>query len=600
MCVEQPPTTVSGAINTAGNPGDIAIMAPGKEPMSYEKLRLQVRTTVDALHAMGYGHGDRIAVSLPNGPEMAVAFLAVASAFTCVPLNPGCREQEVTACLAGAKADAIILPSGAVAASPGVPVITLSPAGGEAGGFTIAGEARAGNIDRAPAAPDDIGMLLYTSGTTARPKLVPLTQSGMVGAALNMAVPLALTREDRCLNVSPLYYVGGLLGSLLGTIATGGSVVCAPGFQPERFFEWLRAYRPTWYTSVPAIHQHVLQLATERPDEARMSGLRLIRTSAAAMPQAVREGLEQAFGVPVIEAYGMTEAPHQIATNPLPPLPRKPGSVGRGVGVEIAVVDGCGQIMRPGGRGEVVIRGPGVTRGYENDPAANATAFYDGWFHTGDLGHLDGDGYLFLDGRIKETINRGGDKISPAEIEEALLSHPAVAEAAAFAVPDPVLGENVGAAVVLHAGTDVTPETLRKHVAGRLAYFKVPARVWAVAGIPRGPTGKVQRIGLYDRLGHSMETPGAPDCEPVPCATPTEQALAEIWARVLGRDHIGRLDSFIDLGGDSLQATMVLSRVRESFGVAVPIARMMDCDDLAALARLVDDLKAGRDDGRHR
>ena len=320
-----------------------------------KKLRLQVRTTVDALHAMGYGHGDRIAISLPNGPGMAVTFLAVASAFTCVPLNPACREQEFETYLSQAGVDAVILPSGASPMSSRVPVITLSPSGSEAGAFTIAGEDRKGSIDRAYATPGDVGLLLQTSGTTSRPKLVPLTQSGMVAAALNMAVPLALSREDRCLNVSPLYYVGGLLGSLLGTIATGGSVVCTPGFQPERFFEWVRTFHPTWYTSVPAIHQRILQLAAERPDDARTSGLRLIRTSAAAMPHTVRQGLEDLFGVPVIEAYGMTEAPHQIATNPLPPLPRKAGSVGRGVGVEIAIVDDCGHIMRSGGQGEVVI-----------------------------------------------------------------------------------------------------------------------------------------------------------------------------------------------------------------------------------------------------
>lgn len=600
--VEKTPTTVSEAITTVGNPGDIAIMAPGKEPVSYEKLRFQVRTTVDALHALGYGHGDRIAVSLPNGPEMAVAFLAVASAFTCVPLNPACREQELTTYLAQAKADAVILLSGATATFPGVPVITLSPASIDAGAFTIAGEHRSGDSNHVYAGPDDVGLLLQTSGTTARPKLVPLTQSGMVGAALNMAEPLALTRQDRCLNVSPLYYVGGLLGSLLGTIATGGSVVCTPGFQPERFFEWVRAFHPTWYTSVPTIHQKVLQLAMERPDVARTSGLRLIRTSAAAMPYTVKQGLEGLFGVPVVEAYGMTEAPHQIATNPLPPLPRKAGSVGRGVGVEIAIIDGRGNYLAPGGTGEVVIKGPGVMRGYENDPGANARAFSGGWFHTGDLGHMDEDGFLYIDGRIKEIINRGGDKISPAEIEEALMSHPSVAEAAAFAIPDPVLGENAGAAVVLKAGENVAPEKLRKHVSAQLAYFKVPSHVWVVASISRGSTGKVQRIGLYDRLGLSMETSDTSGRDIVPCATPTEKALAEIWARVLNRDCIGRLDSFIDLGGDSLQATMVLSRVRESFGVTVPIARMMDCDNLAGLAMLVDmaarDRNARRDDGR--
>jgi acyl-CoA synthetase (AMP-forming)/AMP-acid ligase II/acyl carrier protein len=606
--VEKTLSSVSEAIATVGNPGDIAIMAPGKEPMSYEKLRVRVRRTVGALHGMGYGGGDRIAVVLPNGPEMAVAFLAVASAFTCVPMNPAYREHELTAYLAETRASAVIVPPGdetpatAVARSLGVPAIALAPAGSEAGAFTLEGATGGECREIAFATPDDTGLLLHTSGTTSRPKLVPLSQSGMVSAALNMAVPLGLTREDRCLNVSPLYYVGGLLGSLMGTIATGGSVVCTPGFRAESFLDWVRTFRPTWYTSVPAIHRQVLELAAVQPEAARASSFRLIRTSAAAMPPAVAKGLEDAFGVPVIEAYGMTEAPHQIATNPLPPLPRKHGSVGRGVGVEIAVTDDRGNAVPPGSKGEIVIRGPGVMRGYENDPGANARAFSGGWFRTGDLGHLDEDGYLYIEARVREVINRGGDKISPGEIEEALLSHPGVSEAAAFSIPDPKLGENVGAAVVLKGGENVAPATLKKHVAGQLAYFKVPAQIWPVAGIPRGPTGKVLRTGLYDRLGLSLERADVADRDSTPCVTPTEIALAGLWARVLGKDGIGRHDSFIDLGGDSLLATMVLSRVRESFGVAVPIARMMDCDSVARLAELIDhmaarDRSAGRGDG---
>lgn len=591
-------STVYEAIITGGDPGDIAIEAPGKKPMTYDDLRLQVRNTVDALHAMGYGPGERISPILPNGPEMAVAFLAVASAFTCVPLNPAYREKELEIYLSETKAGAVIAPSGAgtpataAARSRGLPIITLTPEGDVAGAFTLAGKKNKEGRGRAYARPGDTGMVLHTSGTTSRPKLVPLAQSSMVSAALNMARPLALTRADRCLNISPLYYVGGLLGSLMGTIATGGSVVCTPGFQPERFFDWVRAFRPSWYTSVPAIHRKVLELAREQQAAARSSGFRLIRSSASALPAPVIKGLEDLFGVPVIEAYGMTEAPHQIATNPLPPLPRKLGSVGKGVDVEIAVMDDHGNYMPPGSKGEIVIRGPGVMRGYENGPGANARAFSGGWFHTGDLGHLDEDGYLYVEARIKEVINRGGDKISPGEIEEALLSHPGVSEATVFSIPDPMLGENIGAAVVPREGETVAPVMLKRHVSGQLAYFKVPAHIWLVASIPRGPTGKVRRIGLYDRLGLSPESAYVTDRDIIPCATPTEIALAGIWARVLGRDQIGRHDSFIDLGGDSLQATMVLSRVRDSFGVAVPIARMMDCDNIARMAGMIDEMTA--------
>jgi acyl-CoA synthetase (AMP-forming)/AMP-acid ligase II len=273
-------------------------------------------------------------------------------------------------------------------------------------------------------------------------------------------------------------------------------VVCTPGFDPFKFHRWLDELRPTYYTAVPTMHQMVLA----RAPQDRETSLRFVRSSSAALPGAVFDGLHDRFDIPVIEAYGMTEASHQMTCNPLPPKAVKRGSVGVATGIEVAVLDAQNNVLPAGERGEIAIRGATVVDGYEKNPTANASAFTAGWFRTGDEGLLDEDGYLFLTGRLKEQINRGGEKISPVEIDEVLLRHPAVAEAVTFAVPHVTLGEDVGAAVVLTEGKTATERELRAYLSEQLALFKVPRQIVFVAEIPKGATGKVQRIGLADRL----------------------------------------------------------------------------------------------------
>ena len=347
------PSSIFEVLNDCRNSGAVAIEAPGKRPLTYGSLRDHVGHVHDQLHDMGYGRGDRIAVVLPNGPEMAVAFLAIASGFSCAPLNPAYRADELGFYLPDLRADAVLVPAGdrgpaaAVAESLGIPVITLSTGGDDAGVFTLAGGRGKGMADRACAGPDDVALLLHTSGTTSRPKLVPLHQSSVIASARHIAESLALTESDKCLNVMPLFHVHGLVGALLSSIVSGGSVVCAPGFQAADFPRWLRDYGPTWYTAVPTIHQKVLEQAKSPAGAPGPLRLRFIRSSSAAMPAVVLQGLEQAFGVPVIEAYGMTEASHQIATNPLPPLARKAGSVGTGTGLEIGIMDDRGDFLPP-------------------------------------------------------------------------------------------------------------------------------------------------------------------------------------------------------------------------------------------------------------
>jgi len=486
----------------------VAFAAPGRPALTYAGLRSHVAATVEALNAMGIGRGDRVAIILDNGPEMASAFVAIAAGATTAPLNPAYREDEFRFYLTDLGAKALVVaadstsPAIAVAEALGVAVVRLAvDAGAEAGRFRLAGDGSGPAPKPGFAEADDIALVLHTSGTTSRPKIVPLTQRNLVVSAGNIAESLALTAADRCLNVMPLFHIHGLVAATLASLAAGGSVVCTPGFNALRFFSWLEAEKPTWYTAVPTMHQAILARAERNREIIESNPLRLIRSSSASLPPQVMMALEGMFGCPVIESYGMTEAAHQMASNPLPPRPRKPGTVGVAAGPEIAIMDDEGGLLPPGAIGEVVIRGDNVTKGYENNPEANAGAFAKGWFRTGDQGVMDEDGYLTITGRLKEIINRGGEKVSPREVDEALLAHAAVAHGLAFAVPHAKLGEEVAAVVVLKDGASADEREIRDFVAGRLADFKVPRRILFVDEIPKGPTGKMQRIGLAERLG---------------------------------------------------------------------------------------------------
>jgi acyl-CoA synthetase (AMP-forming)/AMP-acid ligase II len=516
------------------NPDANAIIAPGRTSLTYRQLTHHINHVVATLNSIGIGRNDRVAIVLPNGPEMAVAFLAVAAGATAAPLNPAYRADEFNFYLSDLKAKALIIQAGlaepaqAVARARGIPIIELQPMlEAEAGLFSLipasTGEARPKRAGFAQ--PDHVALVLHTSGTTSRPKIVPLTQSNLYTSAHNISTTLALSENDRCLNVMPLFHIHGLIGVLLSSLTVGASVVCTPGFEAPKFFEWFKAFCPTWYSAVPTMHQAILARASTHHCP---SQLRFIRSSSAALPPQVLADLENVFNAPVIEAYGMTEASHQMASNPLPPLSRKPGSVGMAAGPEIAIMDEAGHLLSSGTLGEIVIRGANVTRGYENNPKANQSAFTNGWFRTGDQGYLDSDGYLFITGRLKEIINRGGEKISPREVDEILMDHPAVAQVVTFAMPHPQLGEEIAAAVVLRE--NVTTKDIQAFAAARLADFKVPRKIIILDEIPKGPTGKLQRIGLADKLGLTASEPATADF--VAPTTPIEKKLAEIWSQV--------------------------------------------------------------------
>lgn len=583
-------------------PQSDALIAPDRAPLAYSRLAELAERTTGRLNALGIGPGDTLAVVMPNGPEIASAFLCLGSGATVAPLNPGYRAPEFEFFLSDLGAKALLVQPGEgaeareVAARLGVPVIELVPErAGPAGWFHLEGKTRGAPARCGFAAPADIALVLHTSGTTARPKMVPLSHRNLLCSAGNISCTLGLTAGDRCLNVMPLFHIHGLMAAVLASLYAGGNVVCTPGFLAPLFFDWLAEFQPTWYTAVPTMHQAVLALARERGNRPPPGGLRFIRSSSAALPPQVLAGLEAALGVPVIESYGMTEAAHQMASNPLPPGRRKPGSVGRAAGPEIAVRGEQGEPLKAGRIGEIVIRGANVTGGYARNPEANAAAFADGWFRTGDQGFLDGDGYLHLTGRIKELINRGGEKISPREIDEVMLDHAAVAQALCFAIPDERLGEEVGLAVVLRPGATATAAELREFAAGRLVHFKVPRRVVFLDELPKGPTGKPQRIGLAGRLHLTAAGPvSAGRAEYREPATPVGKKLAEIWGLVLRRPRVGSGDDFFDLGGDSILATQIVARVRENFQVEVPVARLLEARTLEAFAAVVEQSRAAR------
>ena len=491
------PTTLLGMLSSSPAERTALIQPEQNLRVTYGALRNQVEAVAEALAASGVGRGDRVGMALPNGIPMIVSFLAASVAGTAAPLNPGYKEDEFRFYLEDTNARVLLLPAEGAedarrAAGDRVPVLTVK--------MDAAGTVSLGDVTRRrspdPTTVDDIALILHTSGSTGRPKRVPLSHANLSISTQNVAKSYSLTSEDVSLCVMPLFHVHGLVASTLATLATGGTVVVPGKFSPLSFWRVARDYGVTWYSAVPTLHQ--LLLARAESGSAKPAGaekLRFIRSCSASLPPQVMHDLEAAFGAPVLEAYGMTEAAHQMASNPLPPRARLPGSVGRGTDVGISIMDAEGRHLPAGERGEVVIQGRNVIRGYENNPEANATSFVDGWFRTGDQGFLDADGYLTLVGRLKELINRGGEKISPREIDEVLLTHPAVAEAVCFGVPHATWGEEVAAAVVLReaASGGPTEADLLAYCKERLADYKRPKQIHITEVIPRTATGKIQR-----------------------------------------------------------------------------------------------------------
>jgi acyl-CoA synthetase (AMP-forming)/AMP-acid ligase II/thioesterase domain-containing protein/acyl carrier protein len=568
-------------------PDATCILSAAGRALAWRDLLLQLDAVRAALRLRGIAADHRVALVMPNGPTLAVAFLAVSSASACAPLNPSYSADEFAFYLDDLKSRALIVspdaPEVAVAAAGrlGIPVLEAVPDPAVLGLFDLSGPPCGPAAPDRETLPEDVALLLHTSGTTSRPKLVPLRQRNLIASARNMVRTLELRPADRCLNLMPLFHIHGLVGGLLAPLAAGGSAACPPPFRPDGFLRWLSAADPTWYTAVPTMHRAIATEAAGR-DFVR-SRLRFIRSSSAPLPAALFDELARIFRVPVVEAYSMTEAAHQMTCNPLTPGRQKPGTVGLPAGPDVALLDEDGHILPAGAVGEIAIRGPSVIDGYEANPKANAEAYADGWFRTGDQGRFDSEGYLVLTGRLKEQINRGGEKISPLEIDQVLLRHPEVAEAVAFGFRHPSLGEEIAAAVVLRPQARAGASDLHAFLRGSLAPFKRPKRILVLEQIPKGPTGKIQRRQMAKLLDMDGDRPReAAAAEPTDAL---EADLLALWRRALRRDDIGPDDDFFESGGDSLMALGIVLELEESTGLSLPESMLLDYPTVHRLAR---------------
>jgi acyl-CoA synthetase (AMP-forming)/AMP-acid ligase II len=492
------------ALLAGGEPGRPALVVPDDgQVLTYARVAAAIEALAQRLAGAGVRRGDRVALTLPNGPDFVLLLLAItALGAAAAPLNPAYTQAEFDFFLTDIAPRLFLIPASRPAAAADAaagtqtPVLTVGAAAGggppellDAAGATVMPQRsfEAGS-------PDDVGVVLHTSGTTSRPKQVPLRQRNLMASVRTIAAHYRLGPGDVSFCVMPLFHIHGLVASAFAALSTGGTVIAPRRFTAHRFWPQAREHGATWLSAGPTLHQMIL----DRADEAGPPGtLRFVRSCSSALSAALLERAEASYRVPMLEAYGMTEASHQMTSNPLPPAARVPGSVGVPTGTEVGVIDADGTLLPDGSPGEVVIRGPGVTDGYANNPAANAEAFTRGWFRTGDRGVLQG-GYLTLHGRIKEMIIRGGENIAPAEIEQVLVSHPAVRDAVCFGLPDDKYGELVAAAVTLDQ--DAEAGDLIDHCREQLAAFKVPTRIDVVPEIPRTSTGKPQRRRMAEAV----------------------------------------------------------------------------------------------------
>ena len=572
-----------GAIADADPEAD-AILSTGGQRMTAGALDRRRAAVASLLASHALGRSDRVAVVAGLGPEAAVALLGVSCRSICVPVNPE-ADAELEAVLRGTGAKALVAPDGATFAQR---------AAAERLGLVLIDEMPEGQSSEEPPDdapnPDDVALILRTSGTTGSPKLVPATHGQLAARALEARGALGLGPDDRCLCPMPLCYGHGVYTGLLFSLLAGGSVILPERFDEESFLAALRSLSPTWYTAGATHHQTIMGWMRRRGSERAVASLRFARCANASLPAKVREELEAVLGVRVLETYGTSET--GVIASETPGGLRKPGTAGTSPGVELAILDEHGGELAPGASGAIAARGATVFSGYDRDPELNRRSFTRGWFLTGDRGFLDADGFLTIEGRMDDLINRGGEKVAPAEVEAALRAHPAVAEAVVFAVPHQTLGEDLAAAVQPEAGAGPTSAELRAYLTTRLARFKVPRRIVVVPDLPRGPTGKPLRLGMSERLG--LDAPAPDGAEP----SLLERRLASLWGEALEGPEAGRDDDFFDLGGDSLAAVGLLAAIDEELGVALELEDLFKAPTPRHLARRIGKSLGRRGDPR--
>lgn len=551
-----------------------AILAPEKASLSYGELWSRAGTLGTALASHGIEIGDRVAIVLENGPDVAAISVGIACWTAIAPLNPGYTRHEFERYMSHLKIRLLVTHGGAVnparqaARALGLPILVLQETDRQTVAQLDCDDVAP--ITHQPSGKNDDALILHTSGTTGQPKIVPLTQANLLASIANMSNWFALTPKDRCLNIMPSFHIHGIMAGLFVPLISGGSTVCPKGLDPDAFFDWLAEFGPSWYSAVPTMHQTILSRGSFHDDSLQNHKLRFIRSSSAPLPTGVLRNLENSFGVPVLEALSMTEACHQVCCNPLPPGECRPGTVGLPAGIEVAILSDSGDELEAGKIGEVAAKGANLLAGYEENPEANRQSFVNGWFRTGDQGYFDEAGYLCLTGRLKELINRGGEKIAPLEIDRCLLEHPAVAGALCCPIAHPSLGEEVSAAVVLNDKMESTERDLQEHVRVHLAAYKVPRKIVFLETLPKGATGKPDRNALRQQIEASLKTQGIDASSPQVSGTPLEEKVRDIWGQALEREDIGPDDDFFLLGGDSLQAVRLQFELENAFDVTLP------------------------------
>lgn len=568
-------------------PDATAIRAPGRSSLTYSGLLRCVNYIHNTLCSDGIRRNDRVAIVLPNGAEAAVAFLGVGSYCAGIPLSTEHKQDEFDYFLSRLNARAIIVQRGSdarvipIAQDKDILIVELIPdLENAAGSFSLKSNnpnpIAIDNIDQVQ--PSDIALLLFTSGTTSSPKLVPLTHWNICNSIYNISKSLELTEYDSCLNVMPLYHAHAIFTPLLASIQTGGAIVCTPGFNDKQFFSWLFEEKATWYSAVPTIHQSIVKAYKQHKNRRISKSLRFIRSASSSLPPAVYNELREIFNVPVIEAYGLSEAASVVTSNPMPPKNQKIGSVGLRMGTDVEIVSEDGKLLPANQVGEIVIKGASVMSAYENaDNEIEEKKYIDKWFKTGDLGYFDEEEYLFIVGRTKEVINRGGKKVTPLEVDNMCVSHPLIEQAVTFAVFHPTLGEDVVTAIIPHEGAEISDLEVRRYLSMTLADFKVPSQIIFVEEIPKSSTGKIHRNELAslfkDRLRIQFVLP----------RDETEIIISNVWTQVLGVDRVGIDDNFFGLGGDSLLLAQVHDKISDLLSIEISIVDLFEYPTIRSL-----------------
>ena len=486
------------------NDENIALTSEISSKLSYKDLKLFIDKISKQLAGNGLSNKDRAAIVLPNGPYMASSFLAISSYMSAAPLNPSYKSEEYEFYLKDLNPKIVLVEKNSenpvvdVAKKLKIELCEINPEkDGPSGIFNIYEKESEYSLPN----ESDEALVLHTSGTTSRPKIVPLTNKNIFSSAENISKSLNLSENDHCLNIMPLFHIHGLIAILASSMKAGASVCASNGFNAIKFLDLAKSEKITWYSGVPTMHQTILLRAHRNLEIAKGLKLRLIRSSSASLPPAVFNDLNDVFSCPVIEAYGMTEATHQMTSNPLPPKQQKAGFVGLPAGPEVCIMNENGEVLKQGDEGEVCIKGENVTVGYDNNEEANKTSFTNGWFRTGDQGYFDKEGYLKISGRLKEIINKGGEKISPLEVDNVLMDHPFIDQAVCFGYDDKMLGENIASAIIIKSGETCSENDVLQYAQEKLAKFKIPKKIFFVEEIPKGATGKLQRNVLAKKFG---------------------------------------------------------------------------------------------------